>query len=389
MKRGRIGNLSRYCPLDLFSGCLSRQREALFNLLETPQNNLRIFQNQQLVFGDDQKDQERLQAVLAQTFDHQRDVKSVNHEEEDTTSSGSNRLNCLLQESFVNILLMILNRPSSRFHGNQRLPDKIKSIPVEESVCQLHQQSNNLCQDRGCRFHYLEGMSVLGSVYSAQRLDSVDSYRALEMARFMQKQNPQFMADLRSRRLESIGSPVRLPNESLEDFYFRKVWEYIVSLTAKDCSIMITIQRVTENTRSSISDIEDAVDASTEDDDVIENRSEFDMDLDSSSSDNESYAKIEKRRETVIEIKSPTKENKINSLANEEDIDLIYDEATGNYFSFSVAITDLDPKLPLTYPDLEKKIQEKDSLMIASFTEFLNNNDNHILHKKVKSNTNC
>lgn len=379
MERGRISHLSKYCPLDLFSGCFSRQRKSLLSLLESPQNNLRIFQDLQLVFGDDHKEQERLQAVLRQTLD---DVSFKNHEE-DTTDNHIKQLDSLLRESFVNILLKVLNRPS-RVTDNQRLPDKIKSIRVEESFCQLHQDSNEGCKHDGCQHHYLEGMSVLGSVYSGQRLDSVDSYRALEMARFLHKQNPNLMSDLKEKRLESIGSPVRLPSETLEEFFFRKVWEYIVSLTAKDCSIMITIQGVVKNQRSKISDSE-----TTEVDEVIENTSEIDMDMDSTSSsdshDNDSYENSDNRRArrgTLIQTEDPSTNGNITTF-NEDDAHLIQDEVTGNWFAVSVAITDLDPKLPSRYPDLEKKILEKDSFIIDSFKELLNNSDNHVLHNKV------
>lgn len=43
---------------------------------------------------------------------------------------------------------------------------------------------------------------------------------------------------------ESLGSPARLSRESEVDFCMRKLLEYLISLIAKDCSIMISMQRI-------------------------------------------------------------------------------------------------------------------------------------------------
>lgn len=43
---------------------------------------------------------------------------------------------------------------------------------------------------------------------------------------------------------DGFGSLHRLPHEDKRQFYFRKVWEFLVSLTAKDCSIIITLRRI-------------------------------------------------------------------------------------------------------------------------------------------------
>ncbi|XP_073999574.1 inositol phosphate kinase 1 isoform X2 [Rhodnius prolixus] len=49
----RVVGISQYCPLDLFSGNTIRMKRAVRNLLMTPQNNLKIFKNGNLIFSED------------------------------------------------------------------------------------------------------------------------------------------------------------------------------------------------------------------------------------------------------------------------------------------------------------------------------------------------
>ncbi|KAL3682538.1 hypothetical protein R1sor_000560 [Riccia sorocarpa] len=52
LKEGKIKEISKYCPLDLFSGTEDGILKALRDLFATPQNNLRVFHNGEEVFGD-------------------------------------------------------------------------------------------------------------------------------------------------------------------------------------------------------------------------------------------------------------------------------------------------------------------------------------------------
>ncbi|XP_023036827.1 inositol-pentakisphosphate 2-kinase isoform X1 [Drosophila willistoni] len=52
LSKGKIKQLSGYCPMDLFSGAPGRMLDALNALFACPQNNLRVFQNGNLIYGD-------------------------------------------------------------------------------------------------------------------------------------------------------------------------------------------------------------------------------------------------------------------------------------------------------------------------------------------------
>uniref|UniRef100_A0A336MF01 Inositol-pentakisphosphate 2-kinase n=1 Tax=Culicoides sonorensis TaxID=179676 RepID=A0A336MF01_CULSO len=52
LKKSTIKKVSKYCPLDLFSGQTIRMLRAIKGLIGSPQNNLRIFRNGDLIYGD-------------------------------------------------------------------------------------------------------------------------------------------------------------------------------------------------------------------------------------------------------------------------------------------------------------------------------------------------
>ncbi|KAL3639134.1 Inositol-pentakisphosphate 2-kinase [Castilleja foliolosa] len=51
LSQGQISQISKYNPLDLFSGSKDRVQKAIKSLLLTPQNNFRVFLNGSLIFG--------------------------------------------------------------------------------------------------------------------------------------------------------------------------------------------------------------------------------------------------------------------------------------------------------------------------------------------------
>ena len=71
LEKGSKLRCSSYCPLDLFSGDKNQMKKALYSLLLTPQNNLRIFKNGDLIFS-----QETANSVKSKFYNEFKHIKT-------------------------------------------------------------------------------------------------------------------------------------------------------------------------------------------------------------------------------------------------------------------------------------------------------------------------
>lgn len=276
MKLGSISCHSCYCPLDLFSGCPVRQREAIQSLIHTPQNNFRIFKDLCFAYGEEVRGS--LSHILSGTF------------------ADSNRNDDEVTESFIRILLKALNSSTHSSREDPLAGDK--RVLNEESFCQVHSQNSVI--SCSCSGHTIASHSVLGNVLRGQRLDTVSCHEALEMAQCLYSRNCDFMSELKDANIRWIEEANQAAGETREDFYFRQIWQYFVSLTLKDCSILITMQRLSDSHHPDVKKL------------------------------------------------------------SEYRYRLVTDDRTGVSFVVSVAIVDLDPRFPQSFEQLKQKILQKD-----------------------------
>lgn len=68
LKGNKIEKISRYCPIDLFSGIDERMNQAICGLLDNPQNNLKILMNGNSVYSEHVKCESALENVLSHIF---------------------------------------------------------------------------------------------------------------------------------------------------------------------------------------------------------------------------------------------------------------------------------------------------------------------------------
>ena len=123
----------------------------------------------------------------------------------------------------------------------------------------------------------------------------------------------------RDAKLIEDLSNLRLPcdeKHTVEEEDYRRVFEYMVSLTAKDLSIMISMQRIVSSDQC---------------------ESYF-----TPSAKNECFAVLAGKGVIVL---------RVNGLD----------------FLCRIAVTDLDPKVPSSIAELERKWHEKDVLMVSAF----------------------
>ncbi|XP_077488184.1 inositol phosphate kinase 1 isoform X1 [Amblyomma americanum] len=227
--KGRISSLSMYCPLDLFSGCPRRMRNALKELLYHPQNNLRIFKNKELVFSEESRSS--LDVAL----------KDIFHE------------SCLVstEDNLCHLVTKVLRHPYPSTITTDAVTS-VNDVNVPQSCPSSHPCT---CTTRMKADHRLPRGSVLDRVLRTQRLGSIDVAAAyplylslkdslqcagekVPLAEYLKDGHPAPCLP------KAVGCRDRQNYETDHVFACRKIWEFLVALTARDCSIMLSLQRL-------------------------------------------------------------------------------------------------------------------------------------------------
>ncbi|GFU28316.1 inositol-pentakisphosphate 2-kinase [Nephila pilipes] len=216
MKRKVINSKSVYCPTDLFSGCPVRMLHALKMLLQSPQNNLRIFKDKELIYSEEKRSD--LEEVLYDFFG-------------DTKSSCCNL--------FCNLVIDVL----------------LKSFPekINESVRLFQKGSLQNCtnaypscsQDNSC--HELPIGCVLYRILCLQMLDHLHIKALHSLYLKVKKIKDESSGYIGCYSISEIppyfGEVCRVKEETDVQYASRKVWEFLVALTAQDCSIMLVLKK--------------------------------------------------------------------------------------------------------------------------------------------------
>jgi len=238
LHRGEIDSISRYCPLDLFSGDPQRMKKAVFDLFEAPCNRFKAFKNGEMVYTDSVGS---LDAVAAEMRPFLGD--------DDSKGGVLDRL-----------AAMICSALTAPFDGKQEADIRVPATLVDMDVTSeaaasssaaevvVKRSSRSLCCDT--RSAPLPRNSILQRLLTLQRHAEIGDHDAKELS-------DRLMNEIEDS--EGLHQLVMWhPNTKLEQELSQaeiddvvQLQRFLLSVTAKDVSLLITFREVARNRSSS------------------------------------------------------------------------------------------------------------------------------------------
>lgn len=240
LSKGSVKEVSKYCPIDLFSGLPHRMHRAILGLIETPQNNLRIFKNGNLIYGD-----------KTGTFEESEDIFS--------TLKANKVEKHRHRKMLADLLVKILLKDYDDCHRHSDHMDLIKNVPSpamdeetsidycnREEVVLLSSLDKNKTNCDVIDYNKLPMGCALRSILDTQLLakkslsniDEFDETRTLSqyIDGILKKQNS---------FLHVAATQAEASETGLQ--HYDKFEQYLIGATALDCSMMVVFKEFNRN----------------------------------------------------------------------------------------------------------------------------------------------
>uniref|UniRef100_A0A8C7BEJ4 Inositol-pentakisphosphate 2-kinase n=1 Tax=Neovison vison TaxID=452646 RepID=A0A8C7BEJ4_NEOVI len=247
---GKWKQISKYCPLDLYSGNKQRMHFALKSLLQEAQNNLKIFKNGELIYG------------CADARSPAADWNELAHHlkpfffPSNGLAGGPHCTRAVIRE-LVRVITRVLLSGSDKGRAGAlrrgpapRGPRVCEASPFGRS---LRRQGKNSPECSG-----LPKGCLLYKTLQVQMLDLLDIEGLYPLYRRVERYLEEFPEERKTLQIDGPYDEAfyqKLLDLSTEDdgtvaFALTKVQQYRVAMTAKDCSIMIALSPCLQDTSS-------------------------------------------------------------------------------------------------------------------------------------------
>lgn len=238
---GKWKQVSKYCPLDLYSGDKQRMHFALKSLLQEAQNNLKIFKNGELIYGC--KDAHSPMADWRELAHHLKPFFFPAN----GLASGPHCTRAVIRE-LVRVITRVLLSGSDKGRRGPLWPGPGLRGP---GVCEASPFGRGLRRQgkRPAEHSGLPKGCLLYRTLQAQLLDLLDIEGLYPLYRRVERYLEEFPEEREALQIDGPYNEAfyqKLLDLSTEDdgtvaFALTKVQQYRVAMTAKDCSIMIVL----------------------------------------------------------------------------------------------------------------------------------------------------